>query len=1164
MKFGLMFFAASEDSLAGDRYRLLVESARFADEHGFSSVWVPERHFTRFGGLYPNPAILHAALAMCTRTIRLNAGSVVAPLHHPIRIAEEWAVVDNLSNGRVGLSFASGWNPDDFVFFPERYATRHEHVFDTIRAVQGLWRGEPMTAASGSGDACAVRTYPTPVQRELPIWVTAAGHPRTFERAGAAGTHLLTHLLDQDEAVLASKLELYRKARAAAGFDPVTGEVTLMLHAFVGADAARVREEARRPYCEYIKANLGLLTGLARSRGRDADLAAMSPADRDEFVNYLYDRFAAERGLIGTPESCVALVSRLERIGVTEVACLLDFGPDANQILANLPHLARLKDLGRGTVEPAAPIVSRSVQAFVPDAVRARCGHEISGDEFHAVLRRHGIEIDGAFQSVRTVWRRDGEALAALALGEPADGDGYHVYPAALDACSRILAAALPARVFDGAAAVYVPAGMRACEVHGALTGVVWSHATVTAAANGGSPSFTGDVRIYDAQGRLLAEIDGLRLEPLDRPVASRHAAGVPGVDRLLYERTWQQTPRGVVASGAGDAGGKWLVIGNGGHSRDGDDRRGSGEVVGPAARIEAELVRQIVALGGECVDTEGAARAGVASMRGVVYLCGLDAVSDPDAETDVLRTQVDLAVFTVLDLVRGSSSLSSVPIWIVTSGATPVPHSTRPISVAQAPLWGLGRVLAVERPGALGALVDLDPAAPARESARQLLDVMTATRDEDMIAFRAGERFVPRLTRIETGPPVAKPLAFGPDETVVIAGGSGGLGLCLAAWLAKRGVSHLILVSRRAPSAQARGSIDALIASGVDVVPVQADVSDYGELTQQIERASEGRPPLSSVFHLAGVLDDAPLADQTQERFDRVFSAKVDGAWNLHRLTRGAPLTHFVMFSSVASMVAVPGQANYAAANAFLDALAHYRSAGGLPALAVNWGPWAEAGHAATEYGKRAHDRLAALGIGTMAVVEGLDAMEALLQRGCTQAAAVAIDWPRLFHADPAAARLGLLASLVREAGAAASVATHTTDGAGAGRPSDLVATLRALPSHERRPHLMRYLSDLIVAALKLRTEEPIDSRQRLFDLGLDSILALELKNRLERVLDRPLSATLLFVHPTLESLSGHILDEFVGVAPPELPDAPEAMSLSEEELTALLLRELDAGHGR
>src|SRR6185295_13500671 len=137
------------DTGEADRYRLVMETARFADRNGFSSIWVPERHFTGFGGLYPNPAVLHAALATCTGNIRLNAGSVVAPLHHPVRIAEEWAVVDNLSKGRVGISFASGWNPGDFAFFPERYSRRHDAMYEAVETVRRLWRGESIAATSG-------------------------------------------------------------------------------------------------------------------------------------------------------------------------------------------------------------------------------------------------------------------------------------------------------------------------------------------------------------------------------------------------------------------------------------------------------------------------------------------------------------------------------------------------------------------------------------------------------------------------------------------------------------------------------------------------------------------------------------------------------------------------------------------------------------------------------------------------------------------------------------------------------------------------------------------------------------------------------------------------------------------------------------------------------
>src|SRR5687768_15291643 len=183
LQFGLMFFGG-DDSLGGDKYRLLIEAARFADSHGFSCIWLPERHFINFGCLYPNPAVLHAALARETTRIRLRAGSVVMPLQNPIRVAEEWAVVDVLSGGRVDLSFASGWHPDDFALAPEKYADRKGEMLRGIEAVRQLWRGEPIGATSGNGQQIEIRTYPSPLQPKLNVWLTAAGNPETFEKAG--------------------------------------------------------------------------------------------------------------------------------------------------------------------------------------------------------------------------------------------------------------------------------------------------------------------------------------------------------------------------------------------------------------------------------------------------------------------------------------------------------------------------------------------------------------------------------------------------------------------------------------------------------------------------------------------------------------------------------------------------------------------------------------------------------------------------------------------------------------------------------------------------------------------------------------------------------------------------------------------------------------------
>jgi len=344
INFGIMFFNGSESTDPADNYRLLLEATRFADQHGFSSTWIPERHFTRFGSLYPNPATVHAALARETSQIRLMAGSVVMPLHHPLRLTEEWSVVDNLSQGRVGMSFAAGWNPDDFALNPGNYADRQEALFRGIEQVRRLWKGEALEVSNGAGTTSQLRTYPRPVQRDLPLWVTAASNPRTFERAGSIGANLLTHLLDHDVDELAEKIQRYRKARADHGHDPNTGQVTVMLHTFLGRDIDAVHAKVREPYCRYLKENVHLLKGLAVHRGSDFDLTKLSEADLDGFVGFLYERFFSTRALLGTVESCAPLVQRLEAAGVNEIACLLDFGPGTDDVLASLPTLCRLVD----------------------------------------------------------------------------------------------------------------------------------------------------------------------------------------------------------------------------------------------------------------------------------------------------------------------------------------------------------------------------------------------------------------------------------------------------------------------------------------------------------------------------------------------------------------------------------------------------------------------------------------------------------------------------------------------------------------------------------------------------------------------------------------------------------------------------------------------------
>ncbi|MBV9790939.1 MAG: LLM class flavin-dependent oxidoreductase, partial [Chloroflexi bacterium] len=349
--FSLFYFASDDSGDSGDKYRLLIEGAKFADQHGFSAVWTPERHFHEFGGLYPNPAITSAALATITQNVQLRAGSVVMPLHDPIRVAEEWSVVDNISKGRVGIAFASGWHANDFVFFPERYAQRKQATADGLAAVQKLWRGESLTVQSGAGKPIDVKIFPKPVQPELPIWITAAGNPETFIEAGKTGANVLTHLLGQSLEDVAEKVRLYRAARAESGLDPETGKITLMLHTFIGDDRDAVRELVREPFTNYLRSSAGLVANLAKSINLSGDMNSLSQADMDALLAFAFDRYFETSALFGTVETCAEMIERLKAIGVDEIGCLVDFGVEAEQALAALEQLNTLREL---TSQPIA------------------------------------------------------------------------------------------------------------------------------------------------------------------------------------------------------------------------------------------------------------------------------------------------------------------------------------------------------------------------------------------------------------------------------------------------------------------------------------------------------------------------------------------------------------------------------------------------------------------------------------------------------------------------------------------------------------------------------------------------------------------------------------------------------------------------------------------
>ena len=340
MKFTLFFFSDDGASTAGQKYHLLLESAKFVDGAGFGAVWTPERHFHSFGGLYPNPPVLGAALAMVTKHLQIRAGSVVLPLRNPIHVAEDWSVVDNLSGGRAGVSFASGWHPDDFVLSPDTYEDRREIMFRGIETIQKLWRGRTVKFTGVNGNEVEVKLFPQPLQPRLPVWITTSDNTESWVRAAKIGANILTALISQTIPELESRIKIYRETLAQNNYDPSKGIVSLMLHTFVGEDLEAVKAKVKKPLCNYLITQLRLIS--KKNDLKVVDPKVFSASDKEALAAFAFERYFKTSSLLGTPEKCMRQIERLTAAGVDEIACMIDFGVSDTDTFESLNHLQKL------------------------------------------------------------------------------------------------------------------------------------------------------------------------------------------------------------------------------------------------------------------------------------------------------------------------------------------------------------------------------------------------------------------------------------------------------------------------------------------------------------------------------------------------------------------------------------------------------------------------------------------------------------------------------------------------------------------------------------------------------------------------------------------------------------------------------------------------------
>jgi NAD(P)-dependent dehydrogenase (short-subunit alcohol dehydrogenase family) len=591
------------------------------------------------------------------------------------------------------------------------------------------------------------------------------------------------------------------------------------------------------------------------------------------------------------------------------------------------------------------------------------------------------------------------------------------------------------------------------------------------------------------------------------QPRASASSKDV--LSSALYEVSWREAPAlSAETTTSGIRRGRWVLFvdhGGFGHSLGAAIAEGGGTVaevrVGAsysedgdhAFRIAPEEAQDYGRLWRE-LERRG-------PLAGIVYCWALDADLAEMETARVLAAGAPIAVMRQL-LARGDSRL-----WLVGSGAVDVGDDA-PLAPAQAPLWGLAKALALECPRRWGGFVDIGPGVDAKA----LLPVLSGGSEEDQVALRVQRRLVPRLARMNA--PQAHRMPIDQEGAYLITGGLGGLGLVCADWLVTQGARHLWLLGRRPPGEEVCSVIAALRRRGAQVRTVAADIADAAAITGVMKAIAAGGAPLKGVLHAAGEQSSCLVGDMTPDEIRRIYRAKMEGVWVLHQATTHSNLDFFVLFSSISATWGSKAQSHYAGANAFLDLLARARRRAGLPATSIAWGPWAGVGMMREDTSAV----MQRIGIAALGSEDNIQALSQLVAAAVCQATVADVDWSCFLPVVETAGRrpfFDLMLSKDVPAEAAPPV-QHP------------LANLAQLPAEERLRCCLAEVRVLTGTILGLdAAAAEID--QGFFDMGFDSLMGLELKNRLEAAIRAPLPATLVFDYPTIRNVA-----EFIATGKP------------------------------
>ncbi|NEO71582.1 type I polyketide synthase [Moorena sp. SIO3H5] len=783
-----------------------------------------------------------------------------------------------------------------------------------------------------------------------------------------------------------------------------------------------------------------------------------------------------------------------------------------NQVSNNGSHISDWAVHATGKLS-----VANAEQSLIPlEEIQARCSKKIDSAEIYQHLWDRQIHLGQSFRWIEQVWLGEGEVLCQMKVPKTIlNATKYQLHPTLVDSCFQ----SIIALVLDQSGnknETFVPFSIDKFTFYNSSDNeLLWCYTCGSKDKQSGE-KFKADIQLFDQHGQLVAQVIGFegRKANSDTLLMTLEA----DLSHWFYKINWQSQPLLLSSQSNEKQTSNWLVFALTNELTEliGEElqQRGHNCIwVSPGSDYQ-EIDAQHYQINPTVTEQFQQLLQDNADIKGIVHLWGINETSDPVVIKDI-ETAQELGSGTVLHLVQAlikTGLIHVMPMWLVTQGTQSVLDESEVSQPHHGSLWGLGRVIRLEHPELNCCRVDLDSKSPLAETIPKLVDELLSNNYEDQIAIRQGIRYVARLVRQQQHKLSSQKLSIQSEACYLITGGLGALGLQVAQWLVAQGAQHLVLIGRSAPSETAREIIENLEALDSQVCVWSGDISEQRDAVRIINQIQDSLPPLKGVIHAAGVLDDSLLQNLSWQQFTKVMAPKVAGTWHLHQLTKDLPLDFFVCFSSMASMLGSPGQGNYAAANAFMDAIANYRRGMGLPGLSINWGPWASAGMAA-KLGDEHLDRLHNSGLKSISLNEGMQALEKLLQLEVPQVGVMPINWSQWFEVQ-AGTTMPMLKDL------APSQSKSSQEGW-------FIKHLEAVSPEQRRQLLTKEVRSQVAQILGIADPEQIDSQVGLFDIGIDSLMLTELRNRLQSSLGCRLSATTLFNYNTIDDLVDYLAQD-------------------------------------